>query len=221
MQEREAWDMLQGNNCSAKSLTDILDQMGVSKDSYMVVSRHGADLKIGDSYDAQGKLQANDYMTFGGSHYKDREFGVAGGGKQEIIRGNMNDFEAIDRQMNVYSSLNRDGKLVNGMTGSNNGVYAAMANMGSEMILTKDREIIAQLESQLSFASEQLGVPLSNGGVIMDPTRRDEWKMVEHRCEQISLGRMRGTVERPKIVPSPFKKETNSNTASHSKGFEM
>lgn len=223
MKEKEAWDMMHGNGCRAKSLSDLLGEMGFSEDTYMVVSRTGADLKVADSYEADGTLKANDYRTFGASHYKDHEFGVTGGGKQEVIRGHFNDFEVLDQQMAAYSHLTREGSLVNGMTGSNNGVYAAMANMGNEMIITKDKEIITQLERQLDFAPEKLGVPLSNGGIIIDPERRRDWNMVGHRCEQLAKDRARGTVEPAKFLDSPFKKETNSNlnVAAPAKGMEM
>lgn len=204
MKDIEAWDMLHGNQCQKKSLPEVLDEMGFDKESYMVVHRHGNALKIADSYDDNSYLKENKGLSFGGSTWKDFRFAVVGNGTSQVIEGKMNDFEAIDRQMIAYSQLNNSGS-VNGMTGSNNGVYAAMANMGNEFILTKDPEIARQLENQLGFAKDQLGVPLSNGGVLMDSDRKKEWEMVDHRCKQAVVGRARGTAERPKSVKSPFR----------------
>lgn len=206
MKNKEAWDMLHGNGCDAKPLSKVLDEMGFDRDTYMIVRRNGENLKIADSYDNNGMLKENDMMTFGGEHYRDRECGAYG----SVIRGHKNDFEVIDEQMMLYSQAKGTGNSVNGMTGSNNGVYSAMANMGDEFIITKDREIIAQLESQLGFAGEELGVPLSNG-VPLEPHKQDEWKKVEHRCKQVAIGRARGTEEHPKYLSSPFKESSNSN----------
>ena len=205
MKDIEAWDMLHGNKCQKKSLSEVLDEMGFDKESYMVVHRNGPSLKIADSYDNNGNLKENPQLNFGGSTWKNFEFAVAGNGTSQVIKGTMNDFEAIDRQMSAYSQLNNNGRSVVGMTGSNNGVYAAMANMGDEFILTKDPEIARQLENQLGFARDELGVPLSNGGVLMDPTQKKEWEMVDHRSKLAAVGRARGTTERPKSVKSPFR----------------
>lgn len=204
MKDIEAWDMLHGNQCQKKSLPEVLDEMGFDRASYMVVRRNGSTLRVANSYDNYGNLKENPNMSFGGSTWKNFEFAVVGNGTSEVIKGTMSDFEAIDRQMNVYSQFNNNG-LVTGMTGSNNGVYAAMANMGDEFILTKDPEIARQLENQLGFARDQLGVPLSNGGVLMDPTQKKEWEMVDHCSKLAAVGRARGTTERPKSVKSPFR----------------
>lgn len=214
MKDKESWDMLHGNGCDAKPLSKVLDEMGFDRDSYIVVRRHGENLKIADSYNQDGTLKENDMMTFGGEHYRERESGGAYG---TPIRGNKNDFEVIDEQMIIYSEKYRNGMSVNGMTGSNNGIYAAMANMGDEMIITKDREIISQLESQLGFAGDQLGVPLSNG-VPLEPRKQEEWKKVEHRCKQTAIERARGTKEPPKYLLSPFRENSNHNYNSNTNG---
>lgn len=205
MKDIEAWDMLHGNQCQKKSLSEVLDEMGFDKESYMVVRRNGNALKIADSYDNNGYPKENKGLSFGGSTWKNFQFAVVGNGTSQVIEGTMNDFEAIDRQMSAYSLLNNNGRSVNGMTGSNNGVYAAMANGGDEFILTKDPEIARELEIQLGFAGNQLGVPLSNGGILVDPSQKKEWEMVDHRCKQAVVGRARGTAECPKSVKSPFR----------------
>lgn len=203
MKDIEAWDMLHGNKCQKKSLPEVLDEMGFDRESYMVIHRNGPELKVGDSYNSQGYPEKNANLSFGGMSWKDFNFSVVGNGNSQVVQGTMNDFDAIDRQMSAYASVN--GKTPVGMTGANNGVYAAMANMGNEFILTKDPEIARQLETQLGFAKDELGVPLSNGGILIDPSQKKEWEMVEHRSKLAVVGRARGTSEKPKTVASPFR----------------
>ena len=157
-------------------LDKFIKKLGFDKESYMVVRRNGNALKIADSYDNNGYPKENKGLSFGGSTWKNFKFAVVGNGTSQVIEGTMNDFEAIDRQMSAYSQLNNNGRSVNGMTGSNNGVYAAMANGGDEFILTKDPEIARQLENQLGFAKNELGVPLSNGGILVDPSQKKNGK---------------------------------------------
>lgn len=204
MKEIEVWDMMHGNNTEKKSLCQCLDEMGFDRESYMVVRRNDPDLKIGDSYDNQGKLQENKYSTFHIQTSSDVRFSVIANGSQEIIQGNMSDFDAIDRKMETISHLQNNGNAVTGMVGSNNGVYAAMANHGDEIIITKDPEIAAQPESQLHF-KDGLGVPLSNGGKLLDSNSQREWETVEFRCKQAAVARSRGTKEPPKQLKSPFR----------------
>ena len=205
MKDIEVWDMLHGNGCTAKSLSEVIEEMGFPKESFMVINRDGADLRVADGYDPKtGAPQENPYMRFGGNNYKEVQFEVAVNGKTETIQGKMNDFEAIDRQMRAYSFL-KGGKVVTGMTGSNNGVFSAMANNGNEFIITKNPEIARQLEIQLGFAKDQLGVPLSNGGMIMDQRQAVKWKMVEMTAKKESLKPENQT--QPKMVKSPFRNE--------------
>ena len=79
-------------------------------------------------------------------------------------------------------------------------------------------QAVKQLENQLGFAKNELGVPLSNGGILVDPSQKKEWEMVDHRCKQAVVGRARGTTERPKSVKSPFRDnigEINKDYAAH------
>lgn len=213
MKNIEAWDMLHGNGCQAKSLTQVLDEMGFDKESYMVIKRNGPQLKVADG----PNQEPNPNMSFGGMMQKDVNFAVVGGGKMQEISGKMNDFEAIDRQMQAYSTLNNNGQSVTGMTGSNNGVYTAMANGGNEFIITKDPEIAIQLEKQLGFAKDELPVPLSNGGMIVDSSQKHSWEMAEHRSKIAILNRSRGTAERPKTIASPFRDDYGQMTPEYMK----
>lgn len=205
MKDIEAWDLLHGNNCTAKSLTELIGEMGFKEDSYMVVRRDGPRLKVGDQRDASGALIENKYLSFGKDHLHPgyEELKTQDPSYQNIY----DDFGAIDKKMHDYSISSNSGRAVTGMTGSNNGVYCAMANGGNEFIITKDREIIQQLEKQLGFAPDCLGVPLSNGGKPLDYNKQSEWEMVEHRCKQEAINRARGTSERPKSIKSPFRDE--------------
>ncbi len=49
-----SWDVLHGNQCEKKSLSTLIEDMGFKKDSFMVVRRHGPELKVGDTRDANG-----------------------------------------------------------------------------------------------------------------------------------------------------------------------
>lgn len=216
MNSKEAWDMMKGNGCEKKSLTNILDEMGFDKDSYMVIRRSGPELKVSDERDRNGYLKETEALSFGGNRYKNKNFAVVGGGKQEVIEGEMTDFEAIDSQMRAYSRLNGNGMSVNGLTGSNNGIYSAMENMGNEFILTKDPEIIRQLESQMHFASDQLAVPLSNGGTIMSEEYKTKWERAQHYSERAKVGRLNGTTQHPKHLTSPKRSSEQAKSAAMS-----
>jgi len=195
MDTKDAFDMLHGNNCEKKSLSQCLDDMGFKRNSYMVIKRNGPSLKVGDTIDSHGNVQENKYLTFGGK------------GNDNSCRSA---FNAIDNQMSDFAMRYNNGRCVNGMTGSNNGVYAAMAHGGDEFIITKDPEIVKQLERQLDFEKDQLGVPLSNGGLIVDYERRQEWENVGIRCKQVVVNRARGTEQQPKNLQSPFKDKSNN-----------
>ena len=132
MNDVDAFNMLHGNNCSKKSLTQCLDEMGFKRDSYMVVHRGGSPLRIGDTRDSQGNLRENEFLTFGSATFD---------------TSRQDSFTLIDKQMSDFAMNHNNGKCVNGMTGSNNGVYAAMAHGGDEFIITKDPEIARQLET--------------------------------------------------------------------------
>ncbi|MBR1604598.1 MAG: hypothetical protein IJ660_00645 [Alphaproteobacteria bacterium] len=199
MDEKEAWDMLHGNKCAQKSLSKVLDEMGFDKDSYIVVRRNGPRLKVreNDVWSCPEELEESAYYSFGYNHrhpsskYKNDNF----------VK---DDFDAIDLEMAEYARKYRDGTLVNGMTGANNGVFCAMAHGGDEFILTKDPEITRQLEAQLHFIPNQLGVPLSNGGYIIDDKQRKDWERAEACSKSAVVERMRGIKSRPKTIKSPF-----------------
>lgn len=211
MKNIEAWDMLHGNGCQAKSLTQVLNEMGFDKESYMVIQRNGPQLKVADG----PNQEPNPNMSFGGMMQKDVNFAVVGGGKMQEISGKMNDFEAIDRQMQAYSNLNNGGECITGMTGSNNGVYTAMAYGGNEFIITRDPEIANQLEKQLGFAKGELPVPLSNGGMIVDYSQREAWRTAQN-CSKINLAkRHSGSFAKPKVISSPFRDNSGQITPEY------
>ena len=208
MKEIEAWDVLHGNQCEKKSLSSLIEDMGFKKESFMVVKRHGPQLKVGDTRDANGQLIENKYASFGANH-------LHPGAEHMKQQGIYDDFQLIDRQMQDFSMQRNEGRAVTGMTGSNNGVYAAMANGGDEFIITKDPEIIKQLEKQLCFASDQLGVPLSNGGVPINTAQQLEWSKVSLTCSMVKKNRIQGLGSEPKSLKSPFRNEYGELSASY------
>ncbi len=150
----------------------------------------------------------NKYASFGANHLHPSAEHM----KQQGI---YDDFQLIDRQMQDYSMQRNEGKSVTGMTGSNNGVYAAMANGGDEFIITKDPEIIKQLEEQLCFASDQLGVPLSNGGMPINAAQQLEWNKVSLTCSMVKKNRVQGLGSEPKSLKSPFRNEYGELNATY------
>jgi hypothetical protein len=174
----------------------------------MVVRRDGAKLKVGDTRDANGALVENEYLSFGRNHLHPNA-------QHLMQQGIYDDFQAIDKRMNDYSMQNNSGRSVTGMTGANNGVYCAMANHGDEFIITKDPEIIRQLEKQLCFASDQLGVPLSNGGLLTDYAQQTEWNRVSFTCSMVRKNRIEGKASEPKSLKSPFRDEYGELNASY------
>lgn len=208
MKEIEAWDVLHGNKCEQKSLSSLIEEMGFKKDSFMVVNRYGPELKVGDTRDQYGQLQENKYASFGANHLHPNAQHLS-------QQGIYDDFQMIDRQMRDFSMQSKGGAAVTGMTGSNNGVYSAMANGGNEFIITKDPEIIKQLEKQLCFVSEQLPVPLSNGGLPINSAQQMEWSKVSLTCSMVKKNRMQGIEKEPKNLKSPFRDEFGEITASY------
>ena len=140
--------------------------MGFDEQTFMVVTGNSWDrVKVSDGKcDEKGQLVEDPYLSFGGTH------------KNPDNKGHSSDFELCDEAM-----LSREGKYFdNGMVGSNNGLYAAKA-FGGEMIITKDRDIYYALRDQLGFR-EGLGVPMSNGGIIMDPKKNQEFESMKWAC---------------------------------------
>lgn len=217
MLEVEAFDMLQGNNGSPKrSLTSVLDEMGFSRDSYMVINRQQG-LPIGDMFG-----QENGFYI-----------------RNEYTSVTSKDFETTNQQMRDISSKTNGGTLIPGIVGSNNGVHSAMAYGGDEMIITTDREIINQLQDQLCFR-DGMGVPLSNGGKILnnscsarngdkeirhngqpehpvDYKKQQEWEHVQHYGKQKQIERCSGRTPAPKTIKSPFRDDNGKVNESYAK----
>ncbi len=149
-----------------KSLSTKLKEMGFDEQTFVVVTGNSWDrVKVSDGKcDEKGQLVEDPYLSFGGTH------------KNPDNKGYRSDFELCDEAM-----LSREGKYFdNGMVGSNNGLYAAKA-FGGEMIITKDRDIYYALRDQLGFR-EGLGVPMSNGGIIMDTEKNREFERMKLAC---------------------------------------
>lgn len=125
--------------------------------------------------------------------------------RNEYLSVGTKDFAEIDMKMGSSD----------GMVGSNNGYYSAMARGGNEMIITNNPDIIQQLQTQLGY-KEGLGVPLSNGGKILDNSKEiwangkkeypvDHSKQQQLRrmedCSKLDhANRIRGTFTPKKIV---------------------
>lgn len=124
-----------------KSLTSILTEMGISKDSFMEFDLNNTSVKT----------------TTG------------------------NSFGGWDDTMKIDKSAVTDGKYDVGITGSNNGVYAAYVP-GGKYIVTKDPEVIQKLQTELGFKDKGLGVVFSNGDRPADPLYQEQFKKMENEC---------------------------------------
>lgn len=159
----ETWkEMVQ----DGKTLSDKLKEMGFDEKTFMTVGKYET-IKVSDGQrDAQGKLVENPYMSFGGQH------------RHPSDEQHRTDFEIEDAAM---GRAGPGGKIAVGMVGSNNGMYAAKVWGGSEMIITKDPKVIEALREQLHFA-DGLGVPMSNGGVMVDYKKQQEFEGMKWAC---------------------------------------
>lgn len=139
-------------------------------------------------------------------------------GRTEEATINNEDFASIDKMIQDYASRH-GGKLPTGLTGSNNGTYAA--SNGQELIITKNQEIINELERQLDFKSSGLYVPYSNGHRPLDPQKNKEWELVCHRSNIENLERLQGRKEpTPRLKPLETK-EPPLTTAQKMAGIQI
>lgn len=72
-----------------------------------------------------------------------------------------------------------------GITGSNNGTYAAYLP-GGQYIVTQDRKIIEALQEKCHFQDTGLGVLLSNGERFSSSYDNDQWEKVKTECARIN-----------------------------------
>ncbi len=163
----ETWKEMVYNpeSSQTKSLSTKLKEMGFDENTFVVVKKYD-NIKVSDHYGSNGQLEENPYMSFGGEHRDPRD------------SARRTDFERYNDEMMKSSP---DGKIAVGMVGSNNGVYAAKVFQGDEMIITKDPQITWALQRELGFA-DGMGVPLSNGGVIMDYDKRKQFDNMAWAC---------------------------------------
>ncbi|MBQ8671171.1 MAG: hypothetical protein IJ525_01475 [Alphaproteobacteria bacterium] len=153
-----------------KPLSTKLKEMGFAENTFMVVKDY-ENIKVSDGQtDGHYNLVENPYASFGGQHVHPYE--------KEKGAFARNDFQVYDDEM---AGQDIGGKTAVGMVGSNNGVYAAKVYHGKEMIITKDPEIIYALRDQLHFA-DGMGVPMSNGGIIIDYEKRREYDNMKFCC---------------------------------------
>ncbi len=149
-----------------KNLSDKLKEMGFDEKTFMVV-KEWENIKVSEGQrDGSGQLIENPYLSFGGQH------------RHPSDEQHRTDFEIEDASM---GRAGPGGKIAVGMVGSNNGMYAAKVFHGNEMIITQDPQIIDTLRKELNFA-EGLGVPMSNGGVMVDYKRQQEFENMKWAC---------------------------------------
>lgn len=72
-----------------------------------------------------------------------------------------------------------------GITGSNNGTYAAYLP-GGQYIVTQDRKIIEALQEKCHFQDGGLGVILSNGERFSSSYDNEQWEKVKTECARIN-----------------------------------
>lgn len=89
---------------------------------------------------------------------------------------------AMDRQ------ASENGHYDIGITGSNNGVYAAYVP-GGKYIVTKDAEVIKKLQSELGFKDKGLGVAFSNGERPTDSYVLNKYNEMDKECAKINRNR--------------------------------
>lgn len=131
-----------------KSLTSILTEMGVSKDSFMEFDLSNTTVKT----------------TTGSS------------------------FGGWDNMMSIEKQAVTNGQYDVGITGSNNGVYAAYVP-GGKYIVTKDPEIIQKLQTELGFKDKGLSVAFSNGDRPTDPRFQEQYNTMENECARLERNR--------------------------------
>lgn len=165
MRKEEAWEKRRET-----SFRDILGEMGYKKEDgdFMVIS-----------VDPNApKTEMNTGYVMGGWEKKERPLYPHARTVEEAgIRAQMTDNEFWD---NVCTNVNGDGKIATGITGSNNGVYAAYMWGSNEVIVTQNPKIIRALENQMHFEPDQMFVPFSNGERPKDFHKALEWEQVKH-----------------------------------------
>lgn len=131
-----------------KSLTSILTEMGVSKDSFM-------------EFDLRNTtIETTDGNSFGG----------------------------WDDMMEINKEAVTNGKYDIGITGANNGVYAAYVP-GGKYLVTEDPEVIQKLQTELGFKNKGLGVVFSNGERPADPRYQEQYDTMKNECARIQRNR--------------------------------
>lgn len=159
-----------------KSLSTKLKELGFDERSFMSVSMEA---RVGDRYNNDGSVTPSRYLSWGPDHTDPND--------KTLTDGMRND-------MHIGASI--------GGVGANNGVYSAQIKGVREIVITEDRKIYDALKN-LGF-KEGMGVPMSNGGIFVDPEQQKEYKTMKNVCarNRIAEGQERRTaaVERNGIV---------------------
>lgn len=91
---------------------------------------------------------------------------------------------AMDKQ-----ATDINGKFEVGITGSNNGVYAAYIPVSGKYVVTENPEIIQKLQKELGFQDKDLGVVFSNGDRPADPYYKSQYDKMHGECARINRNR--------------------------------
>lgn len=117
-----------------------------------------------------------------------------GFGRDSFMYLNMNDTKQMDSGQSIggFDTVFKMNMQVNdanpqavGITGSNNGTYAAYLP-GGQYIVTQDRKIIEALQEKCHFQDTGLGVLLSNGERFSSSYDNDQWEKVKTECARIN-----------------------------------
>lgn len=98
------------------------------------------------------------------------------------------DFGGWDTMIAMDRQAVTDGKIDVGITGSNNGVYAAYVP-GGKYVVTENPEIIQKLQKELGFQDKGLGVVFSNGDRPADPYYKSQYDKMHDECALINRNR--------------------------------
>jgi len=152
-----SWREDQVEEFKNKSISSKLKEMGFEENKDFVVIREHEQWQV---YDGAGK-PASPYLSFGGNHQNPRT-GVE---------------ESIEQDM----SINKSGKYIG--IGSNNECYSAKVMGNEEMIVTKNFDIYNKLRKEYGLTEDTIGVPMSNGGHILDDQKRNRFEGMQKHCE--------------------------------------
>lgn len=171
MRKEDAWEKTVR---SGLSFSDILGEMGYKKEDgdFMVI-------KMDRNYPALEVETSGPNNKIGGYELKEYPLHPYAKTYEDACKTVMRSDQEYYDSLCVHPD--NGGKISTGVTGSNNGVYAAYSRGSKEMIVTRNPEIIRQLETQLCFENRDIGVPFSNGDHPKNLQKNIEWQYVARR----------------------------------------